>query len=392
MSATSLAARLARAVAAAGIVAAVASMGAPAQAHHEIDFESYECDVQATPDVEPDLTPPPTEPPDGQEAPPEGEQPTPAPQNCMPAEAERIWGTRLIRFSTSTDGARPIQRVALFILSQEESIPSPNDGEPVVEETFARAEDVRAYDTPFSWDSRQLTPYNGKYKIRVEVDTYPAFTGSEPHRAARERLNLRVDNAPLSVDAPKVVATTVGSATMNWLGAEEPDVLTYQIYRATTKSSTRPSYSAFKPVGVATTPGFRDGTVTPGTHWYAIKVTRRSIVTPDSGISSGLSAMSAPATVKSLEDLQKESDKGKDYRRPIAFRDLSPPKPSSRLAGVADAPFAYKLPYDKDDAVDGEAFEGSSSEGGGDPRGPVLPVAVGMFLVSSALAVGRMPY
>jgi hypothetical protein len=385
--------RFLRALAAAGVVAAVSLLGAPLQAHHSIDFDSHDCSgPESTPDVEPDLTPPPTEPPaGGGDGPPIEDEPTPAPQNCMPPEGDRIWGTRLIRFSTETDGARPLRRVALYILSQEETIASPNGGEPLVEEVYSRQQDIDSYDVPFSWDSRELTPLNGKYKIRVEVETYQPFS-SEIHTVARERLNLNVDNPPLSVAAPEIVATTLSSATITWPTAVEMDKLSYTVYRADTKNSTRPAYSAFKAIGVSQGEGFRDATVKPGFHWYAVKVTRRSVVTPDTGISSALSPMSAAAQVRSPVEEKEDEEDGKDFRRKIPFRQLSPPKPSSRLAGVADAPFAYKLPYDDDEAVP-EAFgEGSSEEGGSDPRGPVLPVAVGMFLVSSALAVGRMPY
>jgi hypothetical protein len=381
--------RMLRAFAAAGVVAAVAFLGAPLDARHTIDFETYDCS-SSTPDEEPDLTPPPTEPPDGGEAPPSDQERTPSPQDCMPAEGDRIWGTRSVRFRTSTSG-ESLRRVAFYILSLEETIPSPNEGRPLIEELYPRDMDITSYNVPFEWDSRELTPFNGKYKIRVEVESYsPNPLSNEIHSAAKERLNLNVDNAPLSVTAPTVVATTQSSATITWSTAVEPDKLSYTVYRA--EGSKKPAYGAFKAIGVSQGEGFRDATVKPGSHWYAVKVTRRSVVTPDTGISSALSPISDAAVVRTPTQVKEEEEDGKKVLRKIPFRNLAPPRPSSRLAGVADAPFAYKLPYDDDDAVP-EAFgSGSSSEGGSDPRGPVLPVAVGMFLVSSALAVGRMPY
>jgi hypothetical protein len=393
MTRTPLWQRTVRVLAAVGVVTAVALFGAPLDAHHTIDFNSHNCATATpTPDEEPDLTPPPTEPPSDEEGPPADEEPTPAPQNCMPSDGERIWGTRSIRFTVTTTASHPLKRVSLYILSQEERIPSAANGEDLLDATFSNDDDIRTYDTPFQWNSREITPYNGKYKIRVEAETYPSVVSSG-HTSAAERLNLRVDNPPLSVDPPKIVATTVGSVTMDWKAATEPDLLSYTVYRADTKDTKRPPYSAFKPIGISTGPSYRDGSVKPGTHWYSVKVTRRSIVTPDSGISSALSAMSSPATVKSLAEVEKENDDGKTIRRPLTFRELNPPRASSRLSGVSDAPFAYKLPYDADSAVpEGETVPGDRAEGGGDPRGPVLPVAVGMFLVSSALAVGRMPY
>lgn len=381
--------RIARVVFATGVVASVALIATPVSAHHSVDFESFGCST-ATPDPdEPDITPQPTE------APP-ADDPTPPPQNCMPSEGERIWGTRLIRFASSTDGTRPIKRVALYILSQEEGIPSPNDGRPLMEETFSRDDDLRRYENPFSWDSVEVTPYNGKYKIRVEVDTYPALTGDETHSASNERANLRVDNPPKPMAAPKILAKTQGSVTIEWNGAPEPDVLSYTVYRAVTKTETPPLYGSFQQYAVTASPAFRDTRISPGFHWYSVKVTRRSVIS-DKGISSQLSEMSAPAEIKSPEEIRKQIRNGgaKAPMRDIPDLRIRRPGFSSSTQGVVDAPFSWKLPVG--DAPDGSdaAFGGGSSEGGGgaaDPRGPVLPVAVGMFLVSSALAVGRMPY
>ena len=388
--------RLVRLLAAVGLVAGVCLMSGPANAHHEIDFDSFNCDTSTPdPDEEPDLTPAPTEPPDGGEQPPPGQQPTPAPQNCIPSEGERIWGTRVLEFRAETDGARPFKRIALYILSEEEGIPDAHAGQPLLEETYSRDEDVRLYDTPFSWDSVSQTPYNGKYKIRVEADTYPAFTGDESHPASVERKKLRVDNPPKAIDAPKILATTIASVTVQWEAAPEPDVLSYTVYRAVTKTKKKPAYSAFKPVGVVTGAAYRDADVDPGFHWYSVKVTRRSIITPKTGISSTLSPISGVAQVKSPEELQKDEEDGKTEPRKLAFRDLTPSEVTSRLAAVSDAPFAYKLPYDPDAPDGAPSLRGADEQTGGginDPRGPVLPVAVGMFLVSSALAVGRMPY
>jgi hypothetical protein len=64
--------------------------------------------------------------------------------------------------------------------------------------------------------------------------------------------------------------------------------------------------------------------------------------------------------------------------------DLRPPP-------VPDAPYSAYLPYDIPEGGE-QVVEAAPRETGTDPRGPVLPVAVGAFLVSSALALGRMPY
>ncbi len=368
-------------------------ISAPADAHHDIDFDTHSCagEPSPTPPTDPELTPPPTEPGDEDPEPPPDE-PTPAPQNCMPDEGERIWGTRTVRFSTDTDGARPLKRIALYILSEEDAVPDAAEGQPLLETTWARGDDVRTYDTPFSWNSLQATPYNGTYRIRVEADTYPAFTGDEAHRETAQRVHLHVDNAPKAIAPPQIITATTTSVTLQWSRAVEPDVRSYEVYRAkTTTTAKKPLMTAFKPVGVTKETTYRDR-VSPGVYWYSIRVTRRSVVTPEEGISSPLSAMSTGAEVKSLKEIEK--DKEDAPKRNTPFRPIvSAPRAPSRLANAPDAPFAYKLPYDKNVGTLDAPFEGSREEGGtNDPRGPVLPVAVGMFLLSSALAVGRMPY
>jgi hypothetical protein len=121
--------RIASILLVAGALVFSVTIGRPLHAHHSIDFDSHSCS-EATPDPgdgEPDLTPAPEEPVEGEEPPPPGEEETPAPQNCMPDEGDRISGNRTVRFSTSTDGARPIKRVALYILSEDENIPDAQD-------------------------------------------------------------------------------------------------------------------------------------------------------------------------------------------------------------------------------------------------------------------------
>jgi hypothetical protein len=378
--------RLWRVAAVIGIIAATTFHALPSDANHEIMFS--ECDDDSpspSPDGEPELTPPPTEPPEDDQTPPPEAERTPPPQDCMPPEGDRIWGMRALRFSVD-EGIRPTREARLYILSNEKGLPSANEGNALAswtgpEETYS-----------FNWDSVGATPRNGKYKIRVEVESEEPHAGGSA-TIAQERVDMRVDNPPSAVGRPRILATTIGSVTIEWPAAKEPDTTGYTIYRATTNSkSKRPPYSAFRQVGQTTGPAFRNATP-PGVHWYTVRVTRRSIITPNTGISSPLSSISGPAEVKSLQQIEKAADDGKPApQRFIPFRQLAPPRPSGALTGLPDAPFAYKLPYGKQKPANfGTADEGSE-EPGGDPRGAVLPLAVGMFLVSSALAVGRMPY
>lgn len=388
-----------RVLAAVGVIAATAVVAGPADANHSINF--YECSSNPSPppSLQPELTPPPTDPPPDVEEPP-GATPTPAPQYCMPSQGERLWGNRLIRFLVETDTARPLSRVSMSILSGEEGIADPNSGDPVVNETFPRCGDARriAYSDPFSWNTVELTPRNGRYKVHVEAEAYQPSIGcssTATHAATpAERVDLRVDNPPKRVDAPKILATTPTTVDIQWTPGTELDVTSYSIFRATTaNATTKPKYSDFKQVGTSTSAGFRDTKVTPGVHWYAVKVTRRSVVTPDTGISSVFSPVSSTAATVTAADATPGPDATEGPRRFIPdFRRAQVPRSAGRASQVPDAPFAYKLPYN--DAPDGTVDFGESEEAGGgtDSRGATLYIAVGAFLVSAALALGRMPY
>jgi hypothetical protein len=379
-----------RVVAVVGVVAASSFTTIGVRANHVITFT--ECNDGPSPEPSPSsppLTPAPTEPPfDDDQTPPPSASPTPPPQNCMPAAGARIVGSRTLQFSVE-DSNDELRSVRLSIISEEESVPSANQGQPLT--TWTPNEQERTF--RYQWNSLEATKYNGRYKIVVAAEAQRPFA-SRPHTTTAERIDLRVDNPPAAVGAPKILARTLTSVTLEWPKALEPDVTAYTVYRATTKNRERPPYSAFKEIGHTTGPAYRDSTVKAGFHWYAVKVTRRSVVTPEQGISSPVSPISAVAEVSSPTPEPKKNGAGggggRTTQRPIPFRQLAPPRPRSVLSSVPDAPFAYKLPYDGEQALDAP-LDGSATEGT-DPRGAVLPVAVGMFLVSSALAVGRMPY
>jgi hypothetical protein len=82
---------------------------------------------------------------------------------------------------------------------------------------------------------------------------------------------------------------------------------------------------------------------------------------------------------------------------PPAAAILTPPGLIPSIAAapppVPDAPYSAYLPY-KSSATSEDAGPPAPESGASttDPRGAVLPVAVGAFLVSSALALGRMPF
>jgi len=375
--------RLVRALAVAGIVAASSYYGSAVDATHNVSFTDCEAAPEPTPVATPSNVP---NPPSPVPTPTPTPKPTPTavPQDCTPASDERIAGTRDVRFVVNAAGNR-IHHVRLKILADDDAaIKDANGGDPVFVRNYSgddRPTGIQVYD--YSWDSVKTTPLNGKYKLEAFVSTTSNLEGAHDD-VADGRVNLRVDNPPAAVAAPEIVATTTNSNTIKWNKATEADVQSYTVYRAQTKDDKAPSADKLKPIGVVTATEYRDTKVGEGVFWYAIRVTRRSVVTPEEGISSPLSKISAGATVKAAPSAAPEAT-----RRSIPYRQLSTVRGSGRPPPVPDAPYSAYLPYD-------DAPESGSREveepGGDDPRGPVLPVAVGAFLVSSALALGRMPY
>ena len=150
----------------------------------------------------------------------------------------------------------------------------------------------------------------------------------------------------------------------------------------------------------------RETVQSSGAYWYKVQATRRSYSPDhrDTGISSALSASSGPGVVSaSTQSTPKPGSKKKSGGRVIALPPpaaavLTPPGliPSVAAAPppVPDAPYSAYLPYKSSGASEDAGPPAPEASGGRgvDPRGAVLPVAVGAFLVSSALALGRMPF
>jgi hypothetical protein len=366
-----------------------------AHAANDVEF------VCAPPSDDGELTPPPSAPPDDG-IPPANDR-TPSPE-CTPNSGEVVWGTRGVQFTVDPDPGQRIRSVALYVLADEPKVPHANSGDPIFYEEFQDAgsapNETKTY--RLSWDSVRFNPYNGRYKLRVVSSSWaPNFpNGYVPEDSPPvERRNIRVDNEPRSLKPVTVLATTSSSVSVKWGKAAEPDVLSYTLYRAISKDSgTKPKYSDLRPVATTKTTSFRDDDVKPGAYWYSVKATRRSIVTPETGITSTFSPLSSAATVEPTPAPQAPGSgsaaaaRARSLRRFVPLSRLTAPSVSSRSAPVPDAPYSAYLPYDKPDADPFANVEGSTEERGADPRGVVLPVAVGAFLVSSAMALGRMPY
>jgi hypothetical protein len=381
--------RALRVLAVVGVWAGVSFFGPSAEAHHVISFHAC-----SEPEPSPTANPQPSASPG----------PTPGPQACVPAEGSRLTGVVNLSFEVVADTARPIERVDLFILADED-LPNPNEGAPVDTWTFDQDDRVDRQTFRYTWDTRALTPHNGKYKVQVIASTYnsshppqssaPSCNG---RRCTAERRDLRVDNAPATPAAPRIVSKTSTTVSVEWDKAPEPDVLSYQLYRTKTSSPDKvPALAEFKEVASVSTLSVRDEVKSEGTYWYALIVARRSVVTPEQGVRSDPSPISKAAEVKAAADDDDDKPGGGGGAAAPAFQ----PRVVSRLPRltvgtgalrpppVPDAPFSAVLPYDLPEGAEEVPEE---DPGVTDPRGPVLPVAVGAFLVSSALALGRMPY
>jgi hypothetical protein len=343
----------------------------------------------------------PTEPPP--DAPPDWK-----PDNCTPAEGTIMQGIRTVTFNVSegpdlTDG--PILEVVATLVSDTENVPGPgpvgltcpstdrDPGKPGCQ--FNEGDNVVSGTYSFTWDAATLTPYNGAFTLHVDTTARRGLNSTRTTQFNRK--NLRVDNAPAKLGAPKILATTTSTVTLEWPKAPEPDVQSYTVYRAVTANKDKkPADGDFKAIANTTTNSIRDERLKPNAYWYKVLVTRRSVVTPETGISSPLSDRSGAGVVVVPEPTPvARSDEGSKAPAPERPRYQRPPLIPQRVSApppVPDAPFSAVLPYKQPGDLGELATGPDVPEEGADPRGAVLPVAVGAFLFSSALALGRMPY
>jgi hypothetical protein len=317
---------------------------------------------------------------------------------------EPIQGPRTLQFSVQTTSVNThIDTVVAYLDSQTSGVKSPGavalncptaDESPSPGCQSGHAAPTSGIYT-FDWDSNVDTPYNGAYAFRVVA----TFVGIDGRTLSASRPQLIVDNFPQTPNAPRVEVTTSKSVTVGWDAAPEKDLYGYTLYRAYAKSKSTPPTSDLYQIVLSTTERLvRDDVPKPGAYWYKLRTTRRSIVTKsgnDSLVSdsSGAGIVAAPGVVTKTKGGSKA---GSGFGAPTSVV-LTPPGLIPSIAAapppVPDAPFSAYLPYKSGDNQS-EAGPPAPEAGAGttDPRGAVLPVAVGAFLVSSALALGRMPY
>jgi hypothetical protein len=403
----------ARVAAVIGIVGASALQGVSAHATDNVSFLSC-----TSPTPTPSATP--TGSPSGTSGSP-GPSPTPTatPDNCVPASGTVITDVRTMRFSVSTNttGAY-IDEVQAFIDSHTNGVASP-DPTRVIVQCPTGDEDASTpgcqssnaqprngiYAVP--WDTNDLTPYNGVYTFRVRAHfvgpTHDNTVQQPTNNQCSLGCNLIVDNPPVQPNAPRIVVTTASSVSLAWDANPEPDITSYTVYRAITKDKkTAPTDAQFKLDFVTVGTSVRETVKDPGAYWYKVKATRRSFApdNKDTGISSPLSARSGAGVVSSTSTDKATKKTGGHVVAlpPTAAAVLTPPGLIPAVAAapppVPDAPYSAFLPYKSSgaNAEDAGPPAPEAGAGGVDPRGAVLPVAVGAFLVSSALALGRMPF
>jgi len=378
-----------------GVVFATASVGFanPTVAFHDCPAPS------PSPSPTPAVSPPVTAPPNSAAPTP---TPSPPPDNCTPMSTSVLRGTHTLAFTVSSDGFQLIKSVTLVVLADNDK--SAHDASsPLFNKTY----DCNNQPPPTSilvpWDTTKATPYNGHYKVSVTAIAYAdrlCDSSNHPSSATATRSGLIVDNPPSAVNAPRIIATTASTVSIGWDASTAPDTARYEVYRAVTNSAkSKPETKDFQPWGYSTSTSFRDNQVGPGTYWYSVVVTRRSVVTPDSGISSPLSDPSPPVTIAAppVPSNPVGGAPRSTVRRYIPLNPIVlPPSQAAVNPPVPDAPYSAQLPYGNVPEAGPGGLSGNGSNnsesGATDPRGPVLPVAVGAFLVSAALALGRMPY
>ena len=313
-----------------------------------------------------------------------------------------VFGTQTLGFNVLSDGFQPLKNIKLTAESdgdpgaQDAAQPLFNDGYTCNNQPNPRSTIL------VPWDTVMETPHNGKYEIVVTVETYSNPTcGGTGRTGTATRHSIVVDNAPDPVDAPKILATTPSTVTIQWDASTAPDVTHYEVLRAIgTSARVAPPPEAFHFLAFSTSPTYRDTQVSGGNvFWYAIIVNRRSVWPADKGeISSPMSGSSQAVSIAAATPPPSFNNGSADssVQRYVPLNPILLGSGNSGVsAPVPDAPYSAQLPYGnapEQGGVGASTNNKANEAGATDPRGPVLPVAVGAFLVSAALALGRMPY
>lgn len=131
------------------------------------------------------------------------------------------------------------------------------------------------------WDTRTMTPYNGLYRIRATA---------ESHLGGVKNISLDgyiVDNLPAQIQNVEAELKD-GAPSLSWEPNKEPDLIGYQVFRAT-------GSSAYKKIASASTTTFIDKEAPKDIELkYYVVAARRSVVSEDGSV------VSPPSMVRSF--------------------------------------------------------------------------------------------
>lgn len=359
----------------AGLWVSVTMLGAPAGAHHSVTFT--DCD-------DPNTTPEPTTSPAAPDPPTPEPTASPEPMACTPESGSVLRETVTLAFEVTADSLRPISQVDVYILSEDGGVPSPKNGGPIKTYSFSEEDAVEGRAFTIVWDTRLQTPYNGSYTVRVTANTHNHAADGEGVASA-ERLDLRVDNPPVRPKPPRATEFSTEALALEWEPAIEDDIVSYTLYRAAVPpedlDSSEVPESSFQPVRTTTNTLTIDDPP-PGVYRYAVQSVRRSVVDPELGIGSTLSL---PSTLVRIPTDQAE-------RPQVTSTQPTLPGPVPQAAPPPDDTYSRYLPYG---LPEGSSSGGPAEERPAEPsdlRMRLTPVAIGMLLLSAALAAFRMPF
>jgi hypothetical protein len=337
--------------------------------------------------------------------------PSTADRECTPASNQAIDDKWTIAFTAKAGSFGKLRRVKLFILSEDPKIASPGQrldgkvdpakqwGDPGTEADWSSlAKAPNSAELRYDWFTDTLTPYNGKYTIRVEALSH---SDADDDFSVATREHVKVNNPP---ETPKAPTSTLGTSAIEvrWAPAPEPDFVSYTLLRARLDSaSDTPADDDFTVLeqNLESTK-FTDAAPAPGTYFYRVRSLRHSVVSKNGAIASADSSSSKAVTVVPPPTPAASTPPPLVTLAPIK---IATPAPAvvRKPPPVPDAPFSAILPYKLTPAPPEASEEPEEplveAEQPAQPAAPpqsraaVLPVAIGAFLISAALSFGRPP-
>lgn len=335
--------------------------------------------------------------------------PDPDDNRCTPTENGTVTGSRTIAFTAQAGTGNRLRQVKVFAISEDADgkIPSagqPNPGDPIGQNDWPTwGESQNQASLSYSWDTVTDPGYNGLFTIRVEALSQNAASQPEATPKTVEIKHVAVNNPPAKPAAPVILNASSEGVSVQWQQAKEPDLkqAPYTVYRAHTDTAKdKPKDKDFDKIWTTASDHHFDPVTEAGAYWYKVEVTRNSPVS-NTGVSALSDASGDPGVVIPPPPTPEPTPLPPGQTpgpTPTPVRTPPPlPKIVIKPAPVPDAPFSTVLPYeDVPEPAPGEslppqALPQSPIRDASQSRAGVLPVAVGAFLVSAALLLGRLP-